>query len=251
MNNCVDVDAIMTAYVDGEITAGEAQAVQAHLDGCPACRDRAVAEQAVRERLRAAAPALGERAPAALWARCAAAAHGPVAAAPFAARRTVSWASLSMAATILLAAGALFIAGQRQSPALRALAAQFAIDHDKCFLVEPVEAPEFGHQEARVQLAGIIGTDVALPFESPDFDVLEVRKCAYEQGGVGHVLCAWRGAPVSLFVVPNRSLREQLLEIINHDALVWSAGDHGFVLVAEHGPVDMGQVARHVRQTVH
>ena len=251
MNNCADVDAIMTAYVDGEVTAAETQAVRAHLDGCPACRDRASAEQAVRERLLAASPALVERAPAALWARCATAARpGPATVAQFPPQRTVRWAPLSMAATILLAAGALFMAGQRQSPGIGALVAQLAIDHDKCFLVEPAAAPEFGQQEARVQLAGIIGTEIALPFESPEFDVLDVRKCAYEQGGVGHVLCTWRGDPVSLFVVPDRSHREQLLEIINHDALVWSDGGHAYVLVAEHGPVDIGQVASHVRQTV-
>ncbi|MCE2543588.1 MAG: hypothetical protein J4F30_09180, partial [Acidobacteria bacterium] len=133
---------------------------------------------------------------------------------------------------------------------LGALAAQLAIDHERCFMVEPTTAPEFGHREARVQLAGIIGSDIALPFESSDFDVLEVRECAYEHGGVGHVLCRWRGDPVSMFVVPGRSHGEQLLEIINHDALVWSDGGHTYVLVAEHGPVDVGQVARHVRRTV-
>ena len=251
MTNCADVDAIMTTYVDGEVTAAEAQAVRAHLDGCPACRDRAAAEQAVRERLRAAAPALGERAPAALWARCATAARpGPAGVTPFWTQPALRWAPLGMAATVLLAAGVLFMAGQRQSPGLGALAAQLAIDHDRCFMVEPTTAPEFGHREARVQLAGIIGSDIAVPFESPDFDVLDVRKCAYERGAVGHVLCTWRGDQVSLFVVPDRSHREQLLEIINHDALVWSAGGHAYVLVAEHGPVDVGQVARHVRQTV-
>ena len=252
MNDCAGVDAIMTVYVDGEVTAAEAQAVRAHLEGCPACRDRAAAEQAVRERLRAAAPLLGEHAPAALWARCATAAHsGPVAAAPFLRQHTVRWVPLSLAATVLLAAGALFMAGQWQGQGHGALAAQLAIDHDRCFLVGPAGGPDFGRQEARVQLAGIVGSDIALPLESPDFDLLDVRECAYEYGGVGHVMCSWRGDPVSLFVVPDRSYRERILEIINHDAVVWSGGGHAYVLVAEHGPVDIGQVARHVRQTVH
>ncbi len=251
MKNCADVDAIMTAYVDGEVPAAEAQAVRAHLDGCPACRDRASAEQDVRERLRAAAPTLGEQAPAALWARCAAAARpAPAAAAPFWARPAFRWAPLTMAATLLLAAGVLFMAGERQSPGLGALAAQLAIDHERCFMVEPATAPDFDHREARVQLAGIVGSDIAVPFESSDFDVLEVRECGYEHGGVGHILCRWRGDPVSMFVVPDRTHGEQLLEIINHNALIWSDGGHTFVLVAEHGPVDVGRVARHVRQTV-
>ena len=247
--NCADVDAIMTAYVDGEAAPADAEAVRAHLDGCPACRARAAEEREMRARLQAAAPTLGTRAPAALWARCAAAAQdAPAAAAPPAAPAGVRWAPLSLAATVLLAAGALFMAGQ--NPGVGALVAQLAIDHDKCFLADPAARPEFGDREARVQLAGIIGSDVALPLESSDFDVLDVRECSYEHGGIGHVLCHWRGHPVSLFIVPDGAHGEQLLEIINHDAVVWPGDDHGYVLVAERGPVDIGQVARYVRQAV-
>ena len=242
--NCADVDAIMTAYVDGEAAAADAEAVRAHLDACPDCRARAAAEQDVRARLLAAAPVLGERAPAALWARCAAATARPAAPAawPFGAR----WAQLSLAATVLLAAGALFLAAQDRGAG--AIAAQLAIDHERCFLVTPTAGPEFGHREARVQLAGIVGSDVALPMESSDFDMLEVRECAHEHGSMGHVLCHWRGHPVSLFVVPDEAHGEQLLEIINHDALVWSADGHTHVLVAEQGPVDVERVAYHIRQ---
>lgn len=247
--NCADVDAIMTAYVDGEAAPAEAEAVREHLDGCPDCRARAAAEQDVRARLQAAAPTLGERAPAALWARCAAVAHGgPAVAAPPSWPAAVRWAPLSLAATVLLAVGALFVAGQ--NPGVGALVAQLAIDHDKCFMADPAARPAFGRQEARVQLAGIVGSDVALPVESSDFDLLDVRECSYERGGIGHVLCHWRGYPVSLFVVPGGAQGEQLLEIINHDAVVWTAGGHTHVLVAERGPVDIEQVARHIRQAV-
>ncbi|MYI74888.1 MAG: transmembrane regulator PrtR, partial [Acidobacteria bacterium] len=62
--NCADVDAIMTAYVDAEAAPADAEAVRAHLEGCPDCRARAAAEQDMRARLQVAAPTLGERAPA-------------------------------------------------------------------------------------------------------------------------------------------------------------------------------------------
>lgn len=247
--NCTDVDAIMTAYVDGEAAASEAEAVRAHLDGCPECRALAAAEQEMRARLQAAAPALGERAPAALWARCAAAANPPpVVAAPALWERSLRWMPVAVAATLLVAAGAAFLdSGDRE---VGALAAQLAIDHDRCVLVAPAAGPGFGHREARVQLAGIVGSDIPLPAESAAFDVVDVRECAHELGNMGHVLCNWRGHPVSLYIVPDRMHDEQLLEIINHDALIWSGDDHGYVLVAERGPIDFDQVGNYVRQAV-
>ena len=57
--NCADVDAIMTAYVDGEAAPADAAAVRAHLDGCPACRARAAEEREMRARLQAAVGLLG------------------------------------------------------------------------------------------------------------------------------------------------------------------------------------------------
>ena len=45
--NCADVDAIMTAYVDGEAAPADAAAVRAHLDGCPHCRARAAEERTI------------------------------------------------------------------------------------------------------------------------------------------------------------------------------------------------------------
>lgn len=249
--NCAEVDAIMTAYVDGEAAADEAGAVRAHLDGCPDCRARAAAESDMRSRLQAVAPALGERAPAALWARCAAAANaGPAAPAPLFWQRALRWVPIAVAATLLVAAGTAFMSGDSNGGGGGALAAQMAIDHDRCFLAGPAAAADFGHREARVQLAGIVGSEVALPMESLDFDMLEVRECAHEHGRMGHVLCHWRGHPVSLYVVPGRPLDDQLLEIINHDALIWSVDGHGYALVARRGQFNFDHVAQHVRQAV-
>ena len=53
-------------------------------------------------------------------------------------------------------------------------------------------------------LAGTYDLKVVMSPESVDFDVLAVRPCLYDEGEMVHVLCEWRGQPMSLFVVPNR-----------------------------------------------
>jgi hypothetical protein len=152
-----------------------------------------------------------------------------------------------MAATVLLAVGAVFLFGQNKQLEA-AFAAQLAIDHDRCFSQVEEIAAGFDQERAQVVLADELGINAMVPAESVDFDLLDVRQCLYDEGAMAHVLCEWRGQPVSLFVVPGRSDREQILEIVGHDAVIWSEGDNAYVLVAEPGPVEIGQVAEYVRQ---
>ena len=79
---------------------------------------------------------------------------------------------------------------------------------------------------------------------------MDVRRCLYADGEMAHVLCQWRGAPVSLYVVPDRSDAEQILEIIDHDAVTWSRDSSAYVLIAERGTVEIAQVAQYVRQFI-
>ena len=87
-----------------------------------------------------------------------------------------------------------------------------------------------------------------MPVESSEFNLVDVRKCLYDDGDMAHVLCEWRGEPVPMFVVPERAGRERDLEIMRHDAVVWSKGVRGFALVARRGPVAIDEVARYVWQ---
>ena len=252
MKDCRDVDAIMTAYVDGEVAAEEAAAVRTHLAECPPCRERASVERVAREVLRVRAAALGERASASLRARCVAMTPAASDAVGQTAgmvlwRRVSGWVPLSMAAAVLLAVGAVFVVGQSQRLEA-AFAAQLALDHDRCFTHLDDIIPEFDRHQAELSLANDHGLNVTMPAESSDFDLIDVRQCLYDEGEMAHVLCEWRGQPVSLFVVPGRSDREQLLEIVGHDAVIWSENDNAYVVVADLGPVDIGRVAEYVRQ---
>ena len=251
MKSCQDVETIMTAYVDGEATIEETAGVEAHLAVCEPCRERATAEKTVRHVLHARARSLGERASQALRARCVAVvpvgAEQPDGARGAWGRRVMGWVPLSMAATVLLAVGAVFIFGQNQQLEA-AFAAQLAIDHERCFTDLDDVVVGFNETHARRILTEDLGISAFVPAESADFNVVDVRQCFYDGGGMVHVLCEWRGEPVSLFFVPGRSDREQHLEIVGHDAVIWSEGENANVLVAEHGSVEIGQVAEYVRR---
>ncbi len=249
MKDCADVDAIMTAFVDGEVPAREVAEIRAHLDQCPPCRQRATAERTAREVVRARAAVLGGQASESLRQRCQAAAPVETRVVPAPTTgwsRVRGWAPLSMAAGVLLALGVVFVAGQNQRLEA-AFAAQLAIDHDRCFTHLDDIDPVFGQIQAEGDAEALAGVRVPLPAESDEFDLVDVRECLYDAGAMVHVLCRWRGAPVSLFVVPGDSRQEQVLEIVGHDAVIWSESDRDYVLVAEHGPVDIGQVAGYVR----
>lgn len=88
---------------------------------------------------------------------------------------------------------------------------------------------------------------MGVPGETASFDVIDVRRCEYDGGVMAHVLCAWDGQPVSLFVLPGRSDRERWMETIGHDAVIWSDDDVSFALLTEQGPLDIAQVADYVR----
>ena len=262
MKTCADLEPLVTPYVDGEVGHEESTVVEAHLALCRPCRARAAAERAARKIVRAHAGLLAERAPASLRARCcgltaATAELIPVAATgrPTLGRpdmprmwRLRSWAPLSLAATLTLLVGAIFFYGMTNRLEA-AFVAQLTTDHTKCFIeAEPESSVDARAAEA--QLAELYGWDIRVPPASrvEEIDLIDVRRCASGDGDMAHLLYTRQGRPVSLFVVPETAHREQLLEIMGHDAVVWSEAGKTYVLVGQEGPVEMNQVAAYVRR---
>ncbi len=50
--NCPEVDRVIDAYIDGELGAAEAAEARAHLDNCPACRERVAARASLSQLIR-------------------------------------------------------------------------------------------------------------------------------------------------------------------------------------------------------
>ena len=54
------------------------------------------------------------------------------------------------------------------------------------------------------------------------------------------------GRPVSLFMLPPRARPEELVEVLGHEAAIWSVGDRTFVLVAREPRAEVERMASFV-----
>ena len=262
MKTCADLEPLVTPYVDGEVGRGESTVVETHLALCPPCRARAAAERAARKIVRAHAGLLAERAPASLRARCCGLTATPAEPIPVAAtgrptlgrpdmprmRRLRRWAPLSLAATLVLVVGATFFYGMANRLEA-AFVAQLTTDHTKCF-IEAEPGSSIDARAAEAQLVDLYGWDIRVPPASRAEEYGAGQCAALRVWGRVHGPSPVhaQGRPVSLFVLPETAHREQLLEIMGHDAVVWAEAGQTYVLVGQEGPVEMDKVAAYVRR---
>jgi anti-sigma factor RsiW len=170
----------------------------------------------------------------------------------------VTWARrfapVALAATlVLLAGGVALYWATRVSP--RVLAAELALDHMKCFIVNRLAGLETGgSDQAAIEqsLASRFGWPAHLP-ERPHEAGLELvgaRPCLYGEGRVAHVMYRHQGRPVSVFMLPERQRAEELVEVLGHEAAIWSAGDRTFVVVAREAPADVSRIVSFVHGSI-
>jgi len=58
------------------------------------------------------------------------------------------------------------------------------------------------------------------------------------------------GRPVSLFMLPHTSKSDQLIDVLGHEAAIWSVGDRTFVLVAREARSEVERLASFVHRTL-
>lgn len=256
MSNCASIDPFVTPYVDGELAAPDCQAVEQHIRACPPCRARVAAEQAARDLLRSRRSALhAERAPGALRARCAAApgaANPAEAAGPGFRPRRARLAPLALAATLALLVGGAVLYRLTQT-SVRVMAAELAVDHVKCFMMNALLGTHHAPAVVESSLAAGFGWPAHLP-ERPDQADLELvgaRPCLYAEGRVAHIMYRYQGRPVSVFMLPKKSRPEEFVDVIGHEAAIWSEGDRTFVLIARESRADVERIASFVHRTLH
>jgi anti-sigma factor (TIGR02949 family) len=241
---CRDLDERLAPYVDGEASPDARRAVDAHLEGCPPCRQRYEAERTAREILHGCRYQLRPAAPGALRARCAAFSRPAVGRRSGALRH---WVPLSLAASLLLAVAGVFLFTVADHA--QALADGLALDHVKCFEVRgdgraPFDASAFSKGWEQRQ-----GWPLVVPASAPsrNLRLLTVRRCFSIDGRVAHLMYLWNGEPLSVYILPRVVSSDRLVNALGHEAVIWSANGRTYAVLAEGHPAGLDQVISYVK----
>jgi anti-sigma factor RsiW len=262
MPDCKKLEPLVTPYVDDELDGAARADVVRHLEACPPCHSRVAAERAVRELLRERKPALTkEDVPPALRTRCAAVARlkaratgGEVAARGFS---RAPW--LTRIRPFALAAGLVIIVGgafvyELTDRSARVMAAELVADHVKCFGINNLL--NIQQQPASLvegSMASTFGWRVHLPAwpQRAGLELVGARPCLYGEGRVAHIMYRHHGRPVSVFMLPERVRPSEVVEVMGHEAAIWSEGDRTFVLIANEPRQDVERMASFVHAELH
>ncbi len=258
MSDCTSIDPLVTPYVDGELDASDRQLVEGHLKVCDACHARVAAERDVRDLIGAHRFALGEHASGALRAKCAQLAKQELSAVPrppAPARASTPWrlrlAPLALAASLVaIVSGAFVYEATEQST--RVMAAELAADHVKCFAMNGLFGMEQKASLVEQSMLSGFGWRMrpAQPFEDVGLQLLGSRPCLYGEGRVAHLMFRHEGHPVSIFMLPKAVREEELIEVLGHQAAVWSVGNRTFVLIAREPRAEVERMASVVRASL-
>jgi anti-sigma factor RsiW len=248
IRDCRELDAMLAPYVDGESQAQDCASIEAHLQRCPPCRERVAGERAARDVLHARRSEICPRAPEMLRARCAAHKEMAGRGALSSMRRLVP---LSLAATLLLAVGGVFLFGVSHE----AIAAQLALDHMKCFEVSSPEGPSDSKAAAAAwqsRRGWAIG--VAPSSGEHQLQLVGVRRCFSTEGAAAHCMYRWRDQDLSVYIIP-RALQgagtaQQVLEKFGRGTIIWSNGSRTYVVMTRGRPRGFEAVAGYIRQNV-
>jgi anti-sigma factor RsiW len=281
IRNCRDVEAHLAPYVDGEEPPASQDAIDAHLSACPSCRDHAEAETSARDLVRSHREALGAHASDSLRARCEAIGQSAVLQSQSAIPQSESpirqsesaipnsesaipqstirqsavfsrqaairrWVPLSLAATLVLAVAGVFLFGVNDR--VEALAASLAVDHVKCFKVEGADK-EPTAVVAQRQWEKNQGWSIVVPdtLPSEQLKLVDVRRCFTTDGRSAHMMYTWRGAPLSLYVLPENVGRDRVVDKMGHEAIIWCANSRTYAVVAEGHPQDITRIVDYMK----
>ena len=251
IKTCRELDEQLTPYLDGEAPPEARRLVEAHLAACPPCLDRAGDERSARAILVEHRAELRAAAPPALRARCLALRASALAtgSAP-PARRSAAllrrWAPLSLAATLVLAVAGVFVFGLNDR--VEALAASLALDHVKCFNVARTPVHDDAVVAAR-DWQQDQGWEIVVPQSEPaqQLTLVDVRRCFTTDGRSAHMMYTWRGAPLSLYVLPEDIGRDRVVDKMGRQAVIWCANRRTYAVVADGHPRDLSRVIDYMK----
>jgi anti-sigma factor (TIGR02949 family) len=259
---CRELDEQFAPYVDGEAPPAARRAIEAHLAACPPCLERAGDERSARDVVVEHRGELRAPAPPALRARCIALSASAKATGSASAKASAGqaragrsamastlirrWAPLSLAATLVLAVAGVFVFGLNDR--VEALAASLAVDHVKCFKVEGA-APHTDALVAARDWEHDQGWSIVVPQSEPgqQLTLLDVRRCFTTDGRSAHMMYTWRGAPLSLYVLPEDIGRDRVVDKMGQQAVIWCANRRTYAVVADGHPQDLSRVIAYMK----
>lgn len=270
MPDCSSIDPLITPFVDGDIGAADRRLVDAHLRVCAPCHSRVAAELAVRDLLHARRASLtAGSASAALRDRCATLGSPSVQGSRpgVTTGRRGRMAPLALAATLVIVVGGAFmyVSTDRST---RLLAAELTADHVKCFgVMNTLLGTSTDHVAIENAMASTFGWQMHMPDATggAGLELVGARPCWYAKGRVAHLMYRHNGHPVSVFMIPNMTrsggpgtpgipgipgIKDEVVDVMGHEATVWSSGGRTFVVVAREPHADVAQVVSFVQASL-
>ena len=158
--------------------------------------------------------------------------HGAVGALAHGAPRRVGIVPLALTASlVLLVAGAFLYQATHYSS--RVLAAELAADHMKCFAANRMLGTHDAPAAVERSMLSAFGWQLHLPeqFDASGLELVGSRRCLYGEGRVAHLMYRDGDGPSRSSCCRRRVRPEELVEVLGHEAAIWSSGDRTFVLV--------------------
>src|SRR5262249_47944735 len=269
MHNCHSIDPLVTPFVDGQLAAADAQAVEEHLRVCAPCHSRVAAERAVHDLMHARRATLCRvDAPDALHHRCASFASRNSQLSTHNSQRSTDSALPStpnpeprtgtrlvpyaMAASLVIVVGGAFVY-QATDKSARVMAAELVADHAKCFALNSALGTFQSASVVEQNMGAAFNWNFHLP-KGPGREGLELvgaRLCMYGKGKIAHIMYRHQGSPVSVFMLPKTMRTQEFVEVLGHEAAIWCADNRTFVVVAGEPRPNVEQIAAFMQASLH
>ena len=256
MSDCASIDPLITPYIDDAIGAAERRLVDEHVRACPPCHSRVAAERAVYELMCTKRAELsGVTASPQLHDRCAAL-RRIASSAPGNTASTGAWRGrlvpFALAAGVFVAVGtaSMYMMTERSS---KLLAAELTADHVKCFGMQSMLPVTGDSAEADRKMTSTFGWHLPLPEQVAEagMELLGARVCLYGRGLAAHLMYSHNGKPVSVFMIPEMSRAKSVVDVMGHEAAIWSRDGRTFVLVAREPEADVSQMTAVIQAVLH
>jgi anti-sigma factor RsiW len=241
IKTCREFEEHLTPYVDGEAEVEAQRAADLHMAKCPPCRQHMEAERTARALVRDKQSQLRGSAPARLRARCAAQ-RAPARTLP----RLRRWVPMSLAATLLLAVGTVFLVSINSG--VEALAAGLTLDHVNCFKRSSPADSADAHSVSR-SWEQRQGWPITVPETTPseNLRLIDVRRCLSTEGRVAHLMYLWQGSPFSVYVLPRSVGRDRMMDSMGHQMAIWSTNGRTYAALATGHPQDFDHIVEYMK----